>query len=247
MRMDGGGATLERVRSWWTRPTRLCTPFDPGGRLSLYSETTGCTRARCSSQWRGLSFRRDSTMFRRSSLMCAFALIVVSQVFAKQPEAGAKPDLSALWQDLGDADGEKAFRAMRHMAARRDETVSFLSNILPAAARTATAQHVEALMRQLDSERFAERNKAQQELVRLDWQVLGVLRKAAQGSGTLESKRRLEQLIGRIEGPPGGSKLRDHRAVELVEWIGSAAAKELLERWGKGEPESPLTQEAHKA
>src|SRR5262249_12310405 len=75
----------------------------------------------------------------------------------------------------------------------------------------------------------------------------GVLRKAAQGSGTLESKRRLEQLIGRIEGPPGGSKLRDHRAVELVEWIGSAAAKELLERGGKGEPESRLTQEADKA
>src|SRR5262245_10647739 len=90
----------------------LLTP----GAASLYSETTGCTRARCSSQWRGLSFRRDSTMFRRSSLMCAFALIVVSQVFAKQPEAGAKPDLSALWQDLGDADGEKAFRAMRYMA-----------------------------------------------------------------------------------------------------------------------------------
>jgi WD40 repeat protein len=50
-----------------------------------------------------------------------------------------------------------------------------------------------------------------------------------------------------LDGPPTGLALRWHRAVELVEWIGTAEAKQLLERWGSGAKEARLTQEASKA
>lgn len=187
-------------------------------------------------------------MFRRSwGLVLSFAPILAPpSTFAQQKEQTSQ-DLSALWHQLADADGEKAFRAMRRLATTPDDTVRFLTTMLPPATRAATVQQIETLIRQLDSERFAERNKAQQELERLDWQALEALRKAAQTGGTLEHTRRLTQLIGRIEGPLSGAKLRDYRAVEVVEWIRTPAAKALLERWGRGERQSPLTQEASKS
>ncbi|MCI0376195.1 MAG: hypothetical protein L0215_01180 [Gemmataceae bacterium] len=166
---------------------------------------------------------------------------------AAQPSASKPQALSALFQDLLESDGEKAFRAMRRLAATPHDTLPFLRETLPPAAKSVTPVQIEQLIHQLDSERFAERDKAGQELERLDWQAIDAVRKAAKEGGTLERKRRLEQLILRAEGPLTGTRLRWHRAVEVVDWIGTAEAKALMERWGQGAAGSQLTQEANKA
>ncbi len=138
---------------------------------------------------------------------------------------------AALWPELLQLDAAKAYRAMRQLAATPGATLRFLGDAVPAPKRTATDKQVAELIRGLDSDQFTEREKAQQELERLDWQAVPMLRKAVRTGSTLELKRRLEQLIGRAEGPLSGANLRLHRAVEVVEWIGTAEAKALLERW----------------
>jgi WD40 repeat protein len=172
-------------------------------------------------------------------------LAIAGPASAQTSPAAPKP--ATLWPELLQFDAARAYQAMRQLAAVPGETLSFLREAAPAAKRTATDKQIEDLIRQLDSDRFAEREKACEELEALDWQATPALRKALEAGGTLEFKRRLEQLISRAEGPPTGMNLRWHRAVELVEWIGTAEAKALLETWSKGAAGSPLTLEANKA
>jgi WD40 repeat protein len=162
-------------------------------------------------------------------------------------EPATPPSPAALWPELLQFDAAKAYRAMRQLAATPGETVRYLRDVVPPATKTATEKQIADLIHQLDSDRFGEREKARQELERLDWQAAPALRKAVEAGGTLELKRRLEQLIARTEGPLTGTNLRRHRAVEVVEWLGTTEAKALLERWGQGAPASRLTVEANKA
>ncbi len=186
-------------------------------------------------------------MFRRSVHLAAVLvwLIVVGSTSAQTRTEAAKP--ATLWPELLQLDAAKAYQAMRKLAAAPDETLSYLREVAPPARRTATDQQIADLIRQLDSARFGERDKARQELEKLDWQAAPALRKAAAKTGALELKRRLEQLLGRLEGPLTGVNLRWHRAVEVVEWIGAMEAKTLLERWSRGAAASRLTEEASKA
>ncbi|MCI0642247.1 MAG: hypothetical protein L0Y72_04260 [Gemmataceae bacterium] len=187
-------------------------------------------------------------MFRQSwRLAYIFVIFAFPSACVAQPSAPKSQTLSAHYQDLLESDGEKAFRAMRRLAAMPTDTLQFLRDNVRPAAKTATPEDIQKLIHQLDSERFAERDKAGQELERLDWQAMDAVRKAAKEGGTLERKRRLEQLIARAEGPLTGSKLRWQRAVEVVDWIGTAEAKALMERWGQGAAGSQLTQDANKA
>lgn len=183
-------------------------------------------------------------MCRRS--VC-FVAMLLSFVIAGPASAQKAPEPATLWPELLQFDAARAYRAMRQLATAPGETLRYLGDAAPAAKRTATDKQIEDLIRQLDSDGFAEREKATQELELLDWQAAPALRKAVQTAGTLELKRRLEQLIGRAEGPLTGTNLRWHRAVEVVEWIGTAEAKAVLERWSQGAAASPLSEEASKA
>jgi WD40 repeat protein len=174
-------------------------------------------------------------MFRRSLFIADLLLgfLIAGPASAQAP--------AALWPELQQAHAAKAYRAMRQLATMPDRTLAFLRDTVPAAKRTAGDKQIAELIRQLDSDQFAEREHAQRELERLDWQALPMLCKAVQGGGALELKRRLEQLIARAEGPLTGANLRLHRAIEVVEWIGSAQAKSLLERWSQGDTASRFT------
>lgn len=186
-------------------------------------------------------------MFRRflyfGSILPGF--IVAGPALPQEPAAAPSP--AVLWPELLQFDAARAYRAMRQLAAVPSETVRYLRDVVPPATKTATKKQIADLIHQLDSDRFGEREKARQELERLDWQAAPALRKAFEAGGTLELKRRLEQLIARTEGPLTGTNLRWQRAVEVVEGTGAAEAKALLERWGQGAPASRLTVEANKA
>ena len=146
-------------------------------------------------------------MFRRLLNLVIILLAITPPAAIRSQQPASSP--AALWPELIQLDGVKAYQAMRRLIAMPGETLSFLREAAPPATKTATAKQIDDLIRQLDSERFAEREKARQELERLEWQAAPALRKAAETGSSLELKRR---LIARPDSPITGTNLRWHRA-----------------------------------
>src|SRR5262245_13640212 len=132
---------------------------------------------------------------------------------AQAPAPMPIPDaLEFQWKGLLETDAEKAYVAMRHMAATPKETIAFLRETeKPAVA--VDAEVIEELIRQLSSDRFAVREKAVQELERLDRHAVPALKNALQGSIDLEAKRRIDALLARQEGRLTSLSMRCRRTI----------------------------------
>jgi hypothetical protein len=74
------------------------------------------------------------------------------------------------------------------------------------------------------------------------------LRKALQGRPSPEVRRRVETLLAKLEGPvTAPERLREARAVAVLEHIATPEAVHALERLSRGAPEARLTREAEAA
>jgi WD40 repeat protein len=155
--------------------------------------------------------------------------------------------LQALWSDLVHNDVPRAYGALATMVAGENASVKFLdARVKP--MREPDAKRIEQLIAALDTEEFEAREKAQQELGDYEGAVESALGKALEGSPTPEKKRRLQALLARIREPrPTGERLRAIRAVQVLEYIGSPAAVEVLESLAKGAAGAGLTRDAKEA
>jgi RNA polymerase sigma factor (sigma-70 family) len=169
-----------------------------------------------------------------------------------QPEpahAAALPAraLDALWTDLAGKDATRAFDAIRKLSASPDQAVTLLKDRLRPAT-PADPDRLARLLADLDSDRFEQRRQAQSELEGLGELAEPALRKALAGNPPLDLHQRLERLLDRLSGQvPSAEHLRDLRAVELLEWVGSSEAQQLLQILAGGAPEARLTREARSA
>jgi hypothetical protein len=119
------------------------------------------------------------------------------------------------------------------------QTVGFVGGHLqPVVA--ADPQHVAALIKQLDSQQFAEREAASRELTKLGEAAEPALRKTLQENLPLETKRRVEMVLAKIS----GERLRTLRAIEILERIATKDARELLRRLADGAAGAWLTEES---
>jgi hypothetical protein len=58
----------------------------------------------------------------------------------------------------------------------------------------------------------------------------------------------MEQILARLEEPlPSGERLRSHRALAVLEYLGTPQAREVLTALGRGAPEVFVTREARAA
>jgi WD40 repeat protein len=157
-------------------------------------------------------------------------------------------ELEARWADLADADASKAFAAIRTLIRARQQSVSFLKEHLRP-IRPIAAEKMAAWIAELDSERFETRAKAEAELRELKELAEPSLRKAVQDKRTsLEQRRRIEGLLQRLHGLSTSKEtLRQLRAVEVLEHIGSPEARQVLRTLATGAPEAFPTREAKAA
>jgi hypothetical protein len=166
--------------------------------------------------------------------------------FTKRPVQAAaltEAELAACWEDLG-AGAARAYRAFDRLLSSPERAAAFLGGRLKPAAGAA-ARRVAALIAGLGSEQFKDREQATRDLEKLGEVALPALRQALAGGPPLEVKRRLEVLLEKMEGaslPP--ELLRQVRAVEVLEGVGTPAARRLLERLAAGAPAARLTREA---
>jgi hypothetical protein len=147
------------------------------------------------------------------------------------------------WKELA-RDSATAYRALAGLVSAPNAAVALLGERLKPASAADTAR-IERLIAELDSEVFATRERATRELEKLGEAAEDALRKAQAGKPGLEVSKRLTRLLDRIERedvPP--ETMRAVRAVEALEWLGTAEARRLLERLAGGAPGARLTREA---
>lgn len=178
-----------------------------------------------------LAFSPDGTALATASLDTT---VLVWDVHGPTPGAPShraalsNVELSDLWDRLAGADAVRAYDAVCALAAAPCTAVPFLRDRL----RPPTAPAPETLARlvqDLDSDRFETRRQAAGELERLEGLARPALRQALAGKPSPELRRRLEQLLDRLDGPvPPPQQLRRLRAVEALELAGSAEARAAL-------------------
>jgi hypothetical protein len=114
--------------------------------------------------------------------------------------------------------------------------------------KSVSREHLEGLIRDLDSDQFAVRQKATEELQKLGELAEAALRRALQGKLPLEQRRRLELLLAPLEGAIlAGEALRSLRAVRVLEHADTPEARHFLQQLADGAEGTRLTREAKAA
>jgi hypothetical protein len=158
-------------------------------------------------------------------------------------------DLAALWNDLAGPDAPQAYRAGWMLTGRPGQTVVLFRRYL---TRVSPPDHerIRRLISDLGNRRYAVRRKAVKQLQELGDLAELDLRRVLRDHPALETRKRLEALLARVERQrwlPTGDRLRVVRAVAVLERIGTKDARRLLSDLAGGTPESRLTREARAA
>jgi hypothetical protein len=163
------------------------------------------------------------------------------------PAAPLAPrDLDAHWAALAGDDAPRAWRAVGALVAAPQQAVPLLEKNLRATLPDRTLQA--RLIAALDSGDFEKREQATRELARLGELAEPALRGALKGRPSAELRRRVGRLLEPLRKQElSGERLREVRAVQVLELTGTAAARRVLAGLAKGEPEARLTREARGA
>ena len=153
----------------------------------------------------------------------------VASLCPRRPK-GDNKTVTTLWEELNSGDPEKAYIAVCRGAQAGDAAVAVLKTRMKPVAAVDPGKMTK-WVRQLDSEEFADRERASQELTDLGPGIEPILRKVLAGSSTAEVKNRVEALLGLF----AVEKRRTTRAVEILEMIGSREAKQLLAELAQGD------------
>jgi len=155
--------------------------------------------------------------------------------------------LADAWAELPRGDGVNAGEAVRLLTLGAAQSVPFLKKALrPAVAPD--EKIVAQLIANLDSQEFNVRKQATAELEKLGELAFPALRRALQAQPPLEARRRLENLLARGKGRVlAGERLRNHRAIEVLERVGTPDAAQVLSALAQGAPEALITETAREA
>jgi WD40 repeat protein len=162
----------------------------------------------------------------------------------QQAEVDAET-VKRLWADLGDGDGPKAFRAVVALSSSPKSSSAWLKEQLKAAKGEDNAK-IEKLIADLDNDEFETRQKAYEELTKLGLQAQPLLTKALKEEPSREARTRIEELLERLEPgqtTPSADAVRQSRAIEVLELLGTPEARDILGSLAKGAP-GKLTTEA---
>jgi WD40 repeat protein len=149
-----------------------------------------------------------------------------------------------LWADLASEDAAVAYRAVAALLGRPGQAVALLGRLRPAEA--VPAARLRRLVADLDDDQFAVRERATRELARLGYAAEGALRAALAGRPSPEVRQRVGRLLKQL-GRRRGERLRVLRGVEVLECLGTPAARRVLEQLAGGAAGALETQVARAA
>jgi hypothetical protein len=226
------------IRFWDTLSGRQLSHIDyPGGATALIWGRDG--QALVSGNADGTAMVWDTTGLPRGGLI-------------PTAEPG-KAELEALWGDLLGRDAFRAYQALGRLAAAPRAAMPFIDKRLKSMG-AGEEQRIARLIAELDSDEFARRELAMEELEKLGRRAEEALRNVLASEVSTEVRRRVGALLRKLEkdphprpAPPADEKVAAVRAVEVLEWIGTGEARQALQRLAQRMPEEALTREARAA
>jgi WD40 repeat protein len=217
--------------------------------LRLYSTATGKPVLELrghNSEVRCLAFAPDNRRL-ASGLSDGTGLVwdVSAAGRAVQPAArrlNAK-EREALWSGLADTDALHAQRAIGTLIVGGNDAIEMLKGRLRPAERV-EPKRLQKLLADLDADEFAVRETATRELTNLGERAEAALSAALKNRPSLEVRKRIEDLLLRARSRElSPERLREMRAVRVLEQIGTNAARETLQSLAAGPADAWLTQE----
>jgi hypothetical protein len=196
-----------------------------------------------------LTFSPDGRLL-ASGHMDGTILVWDVKVVSGHPEhSPTRPDqrrINEWWSDLAGEDAVRAYLAVWRLAAVPEQTMNWLRDHVEPAQEVPADQLLAAIV-DLDSTDFSQREAASKRLTSLADRTGPALRAALKGSLSPEQRRRIEEALASLTVVPPAKTLRDLRAVEILERIGTHEARDLLEKLAQGAAEARLTREAKAA
>jgi hypothetical protein len=161
------------------------------------------------------------------------------------PTRPPMPGTHSPWEELSSWDGRRAYQAIGLLMGNPEDTVALLERHLRPAALS-EEKELARLLQDLDSPEFATRERATAALQQAGEAARGSLESAARATESPEVRSRLKRVLQALR-PISTDKLRQIRAVQVLEYLDTPAARRLLRRLAAGTPEARLTREAHGA
>jgi WD40 repeat protein len=237
--------------------TLACSMAIPTGRgepelgILLFERASGGIRARLSGQLQHivhLAYSLDGGMLASSG---ADGTILLWDLTGRRAVAQRTPpkDFDQLWAELVSSDAERSFQAMLLMRAAPARTLQLLEKELkPIAAVKTDPAMIAQWISDLDADRFAVRDKAARALVQVGEPAIPALKKVLDDNLSVEKRRRIEGVLKKLTRDSySPSELREFRAIEVLEGLGTAEARGLLQRLADGAAAAPLTRQAREA
>jgi RNA polymerase sigma factor (sigma-70 family) len=160
-------------------------------------------------------------------------------------KARTPQELDSCWTAVASEDTAKAYDAVWSLVASPEQSVPFLRQRLRPVPRADSAV-VARLLADLDSDDFTVRQRATDELSKFGDAITADLRRALAKRPPLEVRRRIQQQLDQThDWTP--ERLLDHRAIQVLERIGTPAARQVLETLADGAPDARRTEEAKAA
>ena len=139
------------------------------------------------------------------------------------------------WESLTDPDGTKAYDAMVKFAADPEGFIAIAKAELKPAAAGPTAEELAPIFRDMDSKAFAIREAASAKLDKYGEGAITLVRTRLEIEPSVEVRDRLKRFLEKCDGPANApTRLRQGRAVELLEHFATNEAKAILDQLARG-------------
>jgi WD40 repeat protein len=190
-----------------------------------------------------LVFSPDGKHFATGSGEASILIWETAYFLERRPAAGklTPSEAAEMWKLLSNEDAAKAYHAMERLAASPGQAIALLREQMRPTP-TPDERRITNLITMLSSAKYPERRHASSELKQLGEPAWPILERQLTLGHSLETRRRIEELL-KASSVATPDYLRDMRALEVLERIGSKDAVRVLEAVAKGCPTMRRTKE----